>query len=116
MTSGPSPAEGFVALKYSGEHDPTMNSDLHSKNSAEKTLELGNPENGVWASSFGDSEMENLKVGGGIDPVFEAKAAVLNAAFHHIGMGKYQWKLFALCGFGWAGPHKTPKNLAKEPS
>src|SRR5205814_7141060 len=54
-----------------------------------------------WATRFGQGELENLNVGGGVDPVFEAKAAIINSAFQHIGMGKYQWKLFALCGFGW---------------
>ena len=45
--------------------------------------------------------MENLKLGGAVDPVFEAKASVVNAAFQAMGMGRYQWKLFFLCGFGW---------------
>ena len=78
-----------------------MNSELHGKISEEEKLELGDPENAAWNFSYGQGEMENLKVGGGVDPVFEAKAAVVNSAFQHIGMGKYQWKLFALCGFGW---------------
>lgn len=29
------------------------------------------------------------------------KAKVINRAIQDIGMGKYQWKLFFLCGFGW---------------
>ncbi|KAM5539420.1 hypothetical protein V8D89_006872 [Ganoderma adspersum] len=36
-----------------------------------------------------------------IDPVYQAKARVLNAAFQEIGMGKYQWALFVVGGFGW---------------
>ena len=64
-------------------------------------LELGHVQSGAWQTSFGAGELENFKVGGGVDPVFEAKAAVINSAFQQIGMGKYQWKLFALCGFGW---------------
>ena len=71
------------------------------KNKEGDKLALGNPENDAWAASFGEGELENLKFGGGVFPVFEAKAAVINAAFQHIGMGKYQWALFALCGFGW---------------
>lgn len=59
-------------------------------------LELGHPE-----TSFASNELENLKIGGAVDPVFEAKASIINSAFQHIGMGKYQWKLFILCGFGW---------------
>lgn len=29
------------------------------------------------------------------------KAKVINRAISDIGMGRYQWELFALCGFGW---------------
>ncbi|KAM5543414.1 hypothetical protein V8D89_002665 [Ganoderma adspersum] len=36
-----------------------------------------------------------------IDPVYQAKARVLNTAFQEIGMGKYQWALFVVGGFGW---------------
>lgn len=84
--------------------DPKVHSDLYgaeSNEEKEKNLELGHPSNPAWSTSLGEGEMENLKVGGGVDPIFEAKASVINAAFQHIGMGKYQWKLFALCGFGW---------------
>ncbi|EIW56752.1 MFS general substrate transporter [Trametes versicolor FP-101664 SS1] len=38
---------------------------------------------------------------GTVDPVYQAKARVLNAAIQEIGMGKYQWGLFAVAGFGW---------------
>lgn len=39
---------------------------------------------------------------GTIDPVYEAKARVLNRAIQDIGMGWYQWQLFIVVGFGWA--------------
>jgi hypothetical protein len=100
MESTRSSAEGTVTPKYVGGIGRTINSDAHSRVSEEKNLELGNPEKVVSTSSFGKGEMENLKIGG-VDPVFEAKAAIVNSAFQQIGMGKYQWKLFALCGFGW---------------
>jgi hypothetical protein len=29
------------------------------------------------------------------------KAKVINRAIQDIGMGRYQWGLFVLCGFGW---------------
>lgn len=29
------------------------------------------------------------------------KAKVINRAIQDIGMGRYQWELFVLCGFGW---------------
>ncbi|TFY62020.1 hypothetical protein EVG20_g6853 [Dentipellis fragilis] len=38
---------------------------------------------------------------GSVDPVYQAKARVLNRALQEIGMGKYQWGLFVVSGFGW---------------
>ncbi|KAF9232641.1 major facilitator superfamily domain-containing protein [Melanogaster broomeanus] len=35
------------------------------------------------------------------DPVYQAKARILNRAIQEIGMGKYQWYLFVVAGFGW---------------
>lgn len=37
----------------------------------------------------------------GIDPVYHAKARVLNSAFQEIGMGKYQVSLFCHFLFGF---------------
>jgi hypothetical protein len=37
-----------------------------------------------------------------LDPVYAAKASLLNDALQDIGMGKYQWQLFILVAFGWA--------------
>ncbi|KAG9125320.1 hypothetical protein FRC07_008101 [Ceratobasidium sp. 392] len=38
---------------------------------------------------------------GSVDPVYQAKAELLNDAIQKIGMGKYQWHLFIVTGFGW---------------
>ncbi|KAL8696948.1 MAG: hypothetical protein Q9201_007395 [Fulgogasparrea decipioides] len=43
-----------------------------------------------------------------VDPVYQAKAHVLNNAIQQIGMGKYQWELFVLVGFGWASDNMWP--------
>ncbi|KAH8195430.1 hypothetical protein TruAng_010410 [Truncatella angustata] len=45
---------------------------------------------------------------GQIDPVYEAKANVLNRAIQEIGMGRYQWQLFTVVGFGWASDNLWP--------
>ena len=89
--------------RYTNGMNPQTNLDLQRqiKQKEADKLELGHPENEAWASSFGEGELENLKIAGSVDPVFEAKSAVINSAFQQIGMGAYQWKLFALCGFGW---------------
>lgn len=44
----------------------------------------------------------------GLDPVYAAKARVLNRAVQDIGMGKYQWQLFVVIGFGWAQDNLWP--------
>jgi len=44
---------------------------------------------------------EDIYEEGSIDPVYQAKAHVLNAAIQEIGMGRYQWYLFVVAGFGW---------------
>jgi hypothetical protein len=87
--------------RYTSGFNSETNTALHGQKKEAEKLELGHPENEAWASSFGEGELENLKIAGSVDPVFEAKSAVINSAFQHIGMGAYQWKLFALCGFGW---------------
>ncbi|KAH7882731.1 MFS general substrate transporter [Phlebopus sp. FC_14] len=35
------------------------------------------------------------------DPIYQAKARILNRSIQEIGMGKYQWGLFVVAGFGW---------------
>ncbi|EFQ89226.1 hypothetical protein PTT_14579 [Pyrenophora teres f. teres 0-1] len=45
---------------------------------------------------------------GSLDPVYEAKAKVLNKAIQDIGMGRYQWQLFVVIGFGWAMDNLWP--------
>ncbi|KAI0054046.1 MFS general substrate transporter [Auriscalpium vulgare] len=43
-----------------------------------------------------------------VDPVYQAKARILNDAFQEIGMGKYQWYLFVVAGFGWLSDNLWP--------
>ncbi|KAL1957485.1 hypothetical protein VTO42DRAFT_5948 [Malbranchea cinnamomea] len=45
---------------------------------------------------------------GSVDPVYEAKARLLNQAILDIGMGRYQWQLFIVIGFGWACDNLWP--------
>ncbi|KAH9877364.1 hypothetical protein IAQ61_002729 [Plenodomus lingam] len=45
---------------------------------------------------------------GSLDPVYEGKAKVLNKAIQDIGMGKYQWQLFIVIGFGWSMDNLWP--------
>ncbi|THH31336.1 hypothetical protein EUX98_g2842 [Antrodiella citrinella] len=71
-----------------------------------------------------DKDVENVKVkhsqfqvetqdvfgeeDSGVDPIYQAKARILNDALQEIGMGKYQWWLFVVTGFGWFSDNLFP--------
>ncbi|KAJ5935774.1 hypothetical protein N7466_005321 [Penicillium verhagenii] len=40
--------------------------------------------------------------------IYNAKAETLNRAIQEIGMGRYQWQLFIVIGFGWASDNLWP--------
>ncbi|CUA76078.1 putative MFS-type transporter PB1E7,08c [Schizosaccharomyces pombe 972h-] [Rhizoctonia solani] len=45
---------------------------------------------------------EQVLPDGSVDPVYQARAELLNDTIQRIGMGKYQkWHLFIVAGFGW---------------
>ena len=37
----------------------------------------------------------------GSNEVYERKVAIMNQALIDLGMGPFQWKIFAMTGFGW---------------
>ncbi|OSC97471.1 MFS general substrate transporter [Trametes coccinea BRFM310] len=43
-----------------------------------------------------------------LDPVYTAKARIIGDALQEIGMGRYQWYLFFLTGFGWFSDNLWP--------
>ncbi|KAF7595484.1 hypothetical protein BBP40_005820 [Aspergillus hancockii] len=47
------------------------------------------------------AEVESSVAASGHDSVYDRKAKIINRAMQDIGMGRYQWELFVLCGFGW---------------
>ncbi|EHK26979.1 uncharacterized protein TRIVIDRAFT_62772 [Trichoderma virens Gv29-8] len=62
----------------------------------------------VETQSISTGSDEDVIPKGALDPVYEAKAKVLNRAIQDIGMGWYQWQLFAVVGFGWASDNLWP--------
>ncbi|KAG5656713.1 hypothetical protein KAF25_010266 [Fusarium avenaceum] len=54
------------------------------------------------------AEDEAIIPKGALDPVYEAKARILNRAIQDLGMGRYQWELFIVIGFGWASDNLWP--------
>ncbi|KAG2065192.1 MFS general substrate transporter [Suillus decipiens] len=56
------------------------------------------------------SETRDIFTDESLDPVtvYQAKARILNDALQEIGMGKYQWYLFLVAGFGWLSDNLWP--------
>ncbi|KAJ1330868.1 MFS-type transporter-like protein [Microdochium nivale] len=75
-----------------------------------KSLEeaRGHGENSVAAVAAREVDDNGVIPRGQLDPVYEAKARVLNKAIQDIGMGRYQWQLFVVVGFGWASDNLWP--------
>ncbi|KAG6809662.1 hypothetical protein H0H92_015246 [Tricholoma furcatifolium] len=48
-------------------------------------------------------QTDSVFMGNAVDPVYQAKAKILNEAMQEIGMGRYQWLLFFVTGFGYWG-------------
>ena len=53
-----------------------------------------------YRNRVGDA-IDTTTIQPGTDKVYEAKIALLNQALLDLGMGKYQWLLAFLTGFGW---------------
>ncbi|KAI0947531.1 MFS sugar transporter [Taiwanofungus camphoratus] len=60
------------------------------------------------AAAHGETQDVYDEEESGVDPVYQAKARILNDAFQEIGMGKYQWYLFVVAGFGWFSDNLWP--------
>lgn len=65
-----------------------------------KPADAGSIKTGAISTVLNASNVEELKIPG-LDPVFEAKADLVNHAIQAMGMGRYQWWLFIVTGFGW---------------
>lgn len=81
-------------MKPSTSHEETLSLETSpdSGGSADKHVVAGHSEyHGI------DTRVLSL----GADEVYENKVAIMNEALIDIGMGPFQWKVFALTGFGW---------------
>ncbi|KAH8425085.1 uncharacterized protein LDX57_002833 [Aspergillus melleus] len=59
------------------------------------------PASGVLTLEGLRAEVESAVAASGVDSVYDRKAKIINRAIQDIGMGRYQWELYVLCGFGW---------------
>ena len=83
---------------------------------AEKTASDFEPKGELYADTMTPAA-EDLFEEGSVDPVYQAKARVLNAAIQEIGMGKYQvshkFDRFKSCSliFGASGTYSLSRAL-----
>lgn len=56
--------------------------------------------NGLTLESL-RAEVETDISASGLDSSYDRKAKAINLAIQDIGMGRYQWELYVLCGLGW---------------
>lgn len=91
---------------------PALTDDEKKAEDANKSLErASSSENGSSGGSVHEpshrtieslrAEVEDNTSASSHDSVYDRKAKVINSALMDIGMGRYQWQLFFLCGFGW---------------
>jgi MFS family permease len=74
------------------------------RSNEKKTLDEGVNVNVTEASSV----ISSLYSEGEFDGVYLEKSRLLSEAMQEIGMGKYQWQLFVLAGFGWMADNMWP--------
>ncbi|ODM18872.1 hypothetical protein SI65_05489 [Aspergillus cristatus] len=81
---------------------------------------LDRSENGVGPVPVGGpltidalrAEVESDISASGHNSTYDRKAKVINRAISDIGMGRYQWELFALCGCGWLADNLWLQGIA----
>lgn len=92
-------------------------STLHRQSTTEKgTLDKADTEDsstpgGLTIQSL-RAEVEADIAASGHDSTYDRKSKVINKAIQDIGMGRYQWKLFVLCGFGWLADNLWLQDVA----
>ncbi|RYP63984.1 hypothetical protein DL769_006810 [Monosporascus sp. CRB-8-3] len=57
-------------------------------------------------------EIDSDLQAGGVNTAYDRKSKVINKAIQDIGMGRYQWELFVLCGFGWLADNLWLQGIA----
>ncbi|KAK2744622.1 hypothetical protein FQN57_004227 [Myotisia sp. PD_48] len=58
------------------------------------------------------AEVESDIGASGHDTAYDRKSKIINRAIQDIGMGRYQWQLFVLCGFGWTADNLWLQGVA----
>ncbi|GIJ99210.1 hypothetical protein Aspvir_001340 [Aspergillus viridinutans] len=103
ISSAPSHARPeSPALETKG--SPNVKADEHSLDKApsqENGSAASIPERSHLTIEALRAEIESDVAASGHNTAYDRKSKVINRAIQDIGMGRYQWELFCLCGFGW---------------
>ena len=74
---------------------------------------------GPSPADYGTTTLESLRAevdldiaASGHDTQYDRKSKIINKAIQDIGMGRYQWELFILCGFGWLADNMWLQGVA----
>ncbi|TAQ90923.1 hypothetical protein B7494_g819 [Chlorociboria aeruginascens] len=110
----------LVPLSQASRH-PTVAAEYARRQSADSDRGSGNTNKGkrrveegeetvlrTGSAGYSPYTIEGLKAevnedlaASGHDTAYDLKSKVINKAIQDIGMGRYNWQLFTLCGFGW---------------
>jgi hypothetical protein len=112
--------EGVLVPLANAQRHPTVAAEYARRLSQEQNLDRDAPSSGAGKKE-GDLEgsegvfsqqamftIEGLREevkhdisASGASTSYDLKSKVINKAIQDIGMGRYNWELFILCGFGW---------------
>ncbi|RHZ74868.1 hypothetical protein CDV55_102561 [Aspergillus turcosus] len=103
LSSAPSHArpESPAVEKKGNSNVKTDGSSLNKAPSQENGSAASIPECSHLTIEALRAEIESDVAASGYDSAYDRKSKVINRAIQDIGMGRYQWELFCLCGFGW---------------
>ncbi|KAI4124842.1 MAG: hypothetical protein LQ338_004596 [Usnochroma carphineum] len=113
----------YVPLGQSQRHHSVVAAHEDRKNSLSKDLsdekKLESPSPDPGSNSYSAYTVEGLRAeieldlaASGHDTAYDRKSKVINKAIQDIGMGRYQWNLFVLCGFGWLADNMWLQGVA----
>ncbi|EGE84253.1 hypothetical protein BDDG_07198 [Blastomyces dermatitidis ATCC 18188] len=103
LSSFPGVVVPLAQAQHKNPASPTNSGDGKSDNVAEKgsSSSLSDQQYSGLTLDAIRAEVESDVATSGSDTAYDRKSKVINLAVQDIGMGKYQWQLFVLCGFGW---------------
>jgi hypothetical protein len=108
-----------VPLNVAPRH-PSVVAENNRRLSTASTLETGesvteksatNTNGGLTIASL-RAEVDADISASGHNSAYDRKSKVINKAIADVGMGRYQWQLFVLCGFGWLADNLWLQDVA----